>query len=61
MWDNATDILEGAGTVVVELCIILDDLPSGGLDCNISAEVASVNITARKYGILRIKQGSRSS
>ncbi len=46
--DNATEVLEGVGTDSVEICIILGDLPSGGLDCNISAELASINITASK-------------
>ncbi len=48
LWDNTTEVLEGAGTALVEVCVILDGLPSGGLDCNITAELATVNITAGK-------------
>ncbi len=48
MRDNATEVLEGVGSAIVEVCIILDDLPSGGLDCNITAELATINVTASK-------------
>ncbi len=47
--DNATEVLEGAGTGSVEVCIILEGLPSGGLDCNITVELATTNITASKW------------
>ncbi len=52
MRDNATEVLEGVGTAVVEVCIILADLPSGGLDCNITAELATIDITAGTYSVL---------
>ncbi len=55
MRDNATEVLEGVGTAVVEVCVILDDLPSGGLDCNITAELATIDITAGTYGVLLAK------
>ncbi len=40
------EVLEGAGSGSVEVCVILEDLPSGGLDCNISAELTTTDITA---------------
>ncbi len=43
---NTTEVLENEGEGSVELCAILDDLPAGGLECNVTANLTTTDSTA---------------